>query len=86
MEAPFLMYFLPLILCFLVTAFLVTCVKTKGYFGSIMAFFASFVPVLNWVFCLASVVILVVLFFIGEDEFLKENKVTKFLFGVGNEQ
>lgn len=86
MEAPFLMYFLPLILCFLVTAFLVTCVKTKGYFGPIMAFVASFVPVLNWIFCLASLIILVVLLLIGEDEFLKENKITKFLFGVGNEQ
>ena len=86
METQFVRYFLPLILCFLITAFLVTCVKTKGHFGSIMSFFASFVPILNWVFCLASVVILVVLFFIGEDEFLKENKITKFLFGVGNEQ
>jgi hypothetical protein len=64
MEAPFLMYFLPLILCFLVTAFLTTCVKAKGYFGPIMAFFASFVPVLNLIFCLASFIILVVLLLI----------------------
>lgn len=86
MEAPFLMYFLPLILCFLIAAFLTTCVKTKGYFGPIMAFFASFVPVLNWIFCIASLIILTVLLLMREDGFLKENKVTKFLFGVGNEQ
>ena len=85
MEEPFLTYFLPLILCFLVTVFLVTCVKTKGYFGSIMAFVASFVPVLNWLFCLASLILLVILLLMGEDDFLKENKVTKFLFGIGNE-
>ena len=86
MESPFLMYFLPLILCLLITVFLVTCVKTKGYFWSINAFFASFVPVLNWIFCIASLILVVVLLIIGEDGFLKENKVTKFLFGVGNEQ
>lgn len=86
MESPFLMYFLPLILCFLITAFLVTCVKTKGYFWSIMGFFASFVPVLNWIFCIALSIILMILLIMGEDDFLKENKITKFLFGVGNGQ
>lgn len=86
MESPFLMYFLPLILCLLITAFLVTCVKTKGYFGPIMAFFASFVPVLNCIFCIASLIILTGLLLMREDDFLKENKITKFLFGVGNGQ
>ena len=85
MEAPFLVYFLPLILCFLVAAFLITCVKTKGYFSPILAFFSSFIPLLNWIFCLVSLIVLIVFLLIGEDSFLKENKITKFLFGVGNE-
>lgn len=80
-----LVYFIGMLLCILCLLFLWVCTDCKAYIVHILLFISAFIPI--WSFIATFTFILAIIFLICEEFVeLKNNKITKFLFGIDEEE
>ena len=80
-----LAYFIGMLLCILCFLFMLGCVDSRAYIIHILLLVSGFVPI--WSFVAFGIFFIAVAIFIplGDVE-LKRNKITKFLFGIDDEE
>lgn len=80
-----LAYFIGMLLCILCILFMLSCVDSKAYIVHILLFVSAFIPI--WSIVSSGIFIFVVAIIIPiEAVELKRNKITKFLFGIDEEE
>lgn len=76
-----LAYFIGMLLCILCFLFMLGCVDSRAYIIHILLFVSAFVPIWNFVASGIFIIVVMVCILMEEVE-LKQNKITKFLFGI----
>lgn len=77
-----LAYFIGMLLCILCVLFMLGCVDNRAYIIHILLLVSAFVPIWSFIAC----VIFILAMVIFEGVKLKKNKITKFLFGIDEEE
>lgn len=80
-----LAYFIGVLLCILCILFMLGCVDSRAYIIHILLLVSAFVPIWNFVAFGIFIIVVAIIIPIGEVE-LKQNKITKFLFGIDEEE
>lgn len=80
-----LAYFIGVLLCILCILFMLGCVDSRAYIIHILLLVSAFVPIWNFV-AFSAFSIIVALLISLEEVGVKRNKITKFLFGIDEEE
>ena len=80
-----LAYFIGMLLCILCILFMLGCVDSRAYIIHVLLLVSAFVPIWNFIAFSIFIITMAILIPIGEVE-LKRNKITKFLFGINEEE
>ena len=80
-----LAYFIGMLLCILCILFMLGCVDSRAYIIHILLLVSAFVPIWNFIAFSIFIITVAIIIPIGEVE-LKRNKITKFLFGIDEEE
>lgn len=80
-----LAYFIGMLLCILCVLFMLGCVDSRAYIIHILLLVSAFVPIWSFIAFGIFIIVVAIIIPIGEVE-LKQNKITKFLFGIDEEE